>query len=153
VDGPRSSLLLVALASLAACGDSTDPSTAVLGDYEATRFTVTPTGSSPSGVRLEASMVLGLYPDGEAHGNVFIPGSVTEDGQDFEIIIDGTYTVSGDEVQLRHKLDEDSFLETMRWVIGPNTLTATLDDTDRRIEITLTRLDPPVGNAVRKEQV
>jgi hypothetical protein len=135
----RSYLLLFILASLAACGDGTGPSASVAGNYNATTFILTRTGIPPTDVLAAGgSMIVGLTEDGTAGGNVFIPGSLTGDGQDFEVMMTGgTYTRSANTVRFQH--DGDSFVEDMVWTVGPNTLSASLVEFEDIIEITLTR--------------
>jgi hypothetical protein len=139
----RSSLLLLLLASLGACGDETNPSEDVTGHYQATTFTITRVGIPPLDVLAAGgSMTLELTEDGRAAGNVFIPQALTDDPQDFEVILVGTYTRSGDTVHLQHNGSVDSFLELVDWgVVSPNKLGAIVTDQDGegRIDITLTK--------------
>lgn len=135
----RSYLLPFILASLAACGDGTGPSASVVGNYNATTFMLTRTGIPPTDVLAAGgSMIVELTSEGIMGGNLFIPGSLTDDGQDFEIMMTGgRYTRSANTVRFQH--DGESFVEDMAWAIGPNTLSASRVEFEEIIEITLTR--------------
>jgi hypothetical protein len=138
----QASLLLVLLASPAACDDGTDPSNDVTGQYQATTFTITRVGLPPADVLAAGgSMTLELTEDGRTAGNLFIPQSLTDDPQDLELSLVGTYTRSGDTVHLLHDGSVDSFLELVDWGVGSNTLSANAQDPDGEgsIAVTLTK--------------
>ena len=135
-------LLLLLLPWLAGCGDGTNPSEDVTGHYHATTFILTRVGIPPDDVLAAGgSMILELTADGTAGGNVFVPQSLTDDPQDFELTLLGTWTRTGNTVHLVHDAG-DSFLEAIDWAVGSNTLSGTLDDIDGSIEITLTKDQP-----------
>jgi hypothetical protein len=138
----RSSLPLLILSSLAACNDSTSPNAALAGDYQATTFVLTRQGGPPVDVLTAGgSMIASLTQDGTVGANLYIPQSLIDDPQDFEVILYGTYSRFGDRVHFQHD-QGDSVLEDMAWIIGPNTLSATGTDVHGTIEITLTRVEP-----------
>jgi hypothetical protein len=135
-------LPLLLLSSLAACNDGTSPNAELAGSYEATAFLLTRQGSPPVDVLAAGgSMVATLTEDGTVGANLFIPQSLIDDPQDFEVILYGTYSRLGDRIHFEHD-QGDSILEDMAWIIGPNTLSATGADVHGTIEITLTRVEP-----------
>jgi hypothetical protein len=138
----RSSLPLLILSSIAACSDGTNPNTALAGEYQATTFLLTRPGSPPVNVLAAGgSMIAGLTEDGTVGANLFIPQSLIDDPQDFEVMLYGRYSRLGNTVHFQHDRG-DSVLEDMAWIIGPNTLSATGHDVHGTIEITLTRVEP-----------
>jgi hypothetical protein len=139
----RSSLLLLFLASPAACGDGSGPGAVdVAGDYHATTFTLTRTGSPPADVLVAGgSMIAVLGEDGGMGANLIIPQSLTDDGQQLEIMLGGNWTRTENRLRFQDP-QGDSFLEEMDWTVGSNTLSGTFVDIDGTIEITLTRDEP-----------
>jgi hypothetical protein len=138
----RSSLLILALSAAAACGDdSNDPSPIVPGTYEATRFVLIESGSSPIDALAEgASLFMDITAEGTTDGELFIPAILTEEGLDDEIVsMEGTYTQSGNTIDFQQA--GDSFVPLATWVVGSGTITGvwTSADNQRRVEVTLTR--------------
>jgi hypothetical protein len=137
----RSSLLVLALAATAACGDdSNDPSQEVAGTYEATRLVIIEAGGAPQDALAEgASLFITLGEDETTDGELFIPAVFTEEGIDDEVVsMEGTYSRSGNTVVFLQA--GDSFVPDATWVVGDGTLTGTYtDNTGNRVEVTLTR--------------
>ena len=144
----RSVSLLLGLTSFAACGDSTGPND-IAGTYEATTFILTRTGSPPADVLAAGGVFsLVLVEDGRMFGNLLIPQSLTDDPQQFELFLEGTFTISDDRVRFRQVQQQDNnFLEEIAWSVGPNRLSGTYSDIDGTIEITLTRMETAERNA------
>jgi hypothetical protein len=135
-------LPLLILSSLAACSDGTSPNAELAGSYQATTFLLTRQGSPPVDVLAAGgSMGAELTQDGTVGANLYIPASLIDDPDGFEVMLYGTYSRFGDRIQFQHD-QGDSILEDMAWIIGPNTLSATGHDVHGTIEITLTRVEP-----------
>jgi hypothetical protein len=135
----RSSLFLLIMAPLVACGDSTSPTEAVAGSYHATTFVATQTGSAPQDVlALGGSLEVVLTAQGTTTGTLVIPAVFTEDGVDDDVIsLEGTFTRSGDTIEFQQQ--GDSFIPLVVWTIGAGTLTGIYTQTGGTIEVTLTR--------------
>lgn len=135
----RSSLFLLILAPLAACGDSTSPTEAVAGSYHATTFVATQTGSAPQDVlALGGSLDVVLTAQGTTTGTLVIPAVFTEDGVDDDVVsLEGTFTRSGNTIEFQQQ--GDSFIPAAVWTIGAGTLSAVYSQPGGTVEVTLTR--------------
>jgi hypothetical protein len=135
----QSSLLLLALSSLAACGDSTSPNEAVAGTYNATTIIFTPAGGAPVDVlALGGSLHVDLTSEGTTTGTLVIPAAFTEDGVDDDVIdLAGTYTRTGNTITFQGQ--GDSFFPEVVWTIGNGTLSVNTTQPGGTIEVTLTR--------------
>jgi hypothetical protein len=137
----RSALLMLALATLAACGDdsSTNPNEAVAGTYHATRMDVTFVGDTPTdALAFGGSIDIVLTPQGTTTGTLVVPAFLTEDGIDEDVIdLAGTYTITGN--TLRFQGQGDSFIPDIDWTIGDGTLSTILIEPEGTFEVILTR--------------
>jgi hypothetical protein len=143
----RASLLLLSVATLAACGDddTTGPTLAsVAGTYHASRVDLTLAGSSEplNALGLGASVTIELTTQGTTSGTLIVPPELTEDGIEEDVIdLTGTYTISGNTLTFNGQ--GDSFIPEVPWTIGNGTLTAVRNDPEGTLEVTLTRSQVP----------
>jgi hypothetical protein len=139
----RASLLVLSVATFAACGDddTTDPTPAsVAGTYHATRMSLIFAGSSQrlDALGLGTSVEIVLTPQGTTTGTLVVPAVLTEAGIEEGVIdLEGTYTISGNTLTFHGQ--GDSFIPEVPWTIGNGTLTAVRTESEWTIEMTLTR--------------
>jgi hypothetical protein len=135
----RFSLLLLALSSVAACGDSTSPSEGVAGTYHATQIDITFPGEQPIDVIAAGGSVdIVLTPQGTTTGTLVVPAEFTEDGIEDDVIdLAGTFTIAGNALTFHGQ--GDSFIPESEWTIGNDVLTHTRNEPEGTLELTLTR--------------
>lgn len=80
----------------------------VAGNYSATTFATTSSGTTTDWLTNGASISLGLTVAGTTSGRVIVPGEGEEPGTDFEADLAGTWKLSADSVRFYH--DADTFL-------------------------------------------
>ena len=114
----RALILTVALASLGACSDSTEPAS-LAGQYTATKFTSTLDDTTIDILGGGASISITLTNAGTTTGRLFVPASLTG-GTDFEASMDGTYTVSNGAITFQQ--NADTFFRDLTFTQTGNTL-------------------------------
>lgn len=122
--------------ALAACDDDPTAPPAPTGAYQATRFTAISGGTTTDVLTAGGSLRITLTPQGTTSGRLFIPGSVTGEG-DFDSDLTGTWTQSGSTIQFDHAAD--TFVRDMPFTIQGSTLVGDRTFGDLRIQVTLTR--------------
>jgi len=122
--------------ALAACDDDPTAPTAPTGEYEATSFTATSGGTTTDVLDAGGSFTITLTSQGTTTGRLFIPASVTGEG-DFDSDLTGTWTQSGSTIQFDHAAD--TFVRDMPFTIQGATLVGDRTFGDVRIRVTLTR--------------
>lgn len=109
---PTLTVILLFGAGLGACGDDDGfgPEPIDQGDvaaaYEATTFTSTTDGETTDQLAEGAEFDITLNADGTTSGQLFVPGGA-EDGGDFDVSLDGTWSFDGatDQVEFEHTAD------------------------------------------------
>ena len=110
------SLILVAIVGglVAGCGDPFTPSMeSVAGEYAATVFTTTTSGTTTDQLAAGASFMLTLTADGTVAGRLFVPDAA-EGGGDFDADMTGTWAISGDAVTFDQATD--TFVRDMPFI-------------------------------------
>lgn len=115
-------LTLLAVAALAACSDSFNPSIDnVSGAYSLRTFrTVTDTGGTKDWMAAGATFTITLAPNGSTTGHLFIPGG-GENGADLDADMAGTWTLSRAVVEFDQ--GADSFVRDWPFAVLQNRLT------------------------------
>jgi hypothetical protein len=122
--------------ALAACDDDPTAPADLTGAYEATSFTATSGGTTTDVLAAGGSFTITLTPQGTTTGRLFIPASVTGEG-DLDSNLAGTWMQSGSTVQFSHAAD--TFVRDMPFTIQGSTLVGDRTFGDNRIRVTLTR--------------
>ena len=138
----RSSLLMLTLAGLTACGDDSsgpNPFEAVAGTYHATRMDVTFVGDTPTdALAFGGSIDIVLTPQGTTTGTLVVPAFLTEDGIDEDVMdLAGTYTITGNTLTFQGQ--GDNLIRGLEWTIGNGTLSTILIEPEGTFEVVLTR--------------
>jgi hypothetical protein len=132
---PRILSAFFALA-LAGCDDDPTAPAAPTGAYEATNWTGTSGGTTTDILAAGGSFTITLTSQGTTTGHLFIPASVTGEG-DFNSDLTGTWTQSGSVVEFSHTAD--TFVRDMPFTIQGASLVGDRTFGDLRIRVTLTR--------------
>ncbi len=105
-----------------ACEDEPAALTAedVVGTYHATTFTTQEAGNTTDLLAAGASITLVMNANFTTAGRLFVPGG-NEDGSDFDADLTGTWTLSGQTVDLDHPAD--TFLRDMSLTADGSRLT------------------------------
>jgi hypothetical protein len=118
------SLAVVLLASISACGSSSDttrPAGSIAGSYVATGFTVTPTGESAINVLTAGgSLDITIAADSSTTGTLDVPASVTG-STEFVEDMTGSATVTTSTVQFQQTAD--TFVRDLSWTRNGTSLT------------------------------
>lgn len=136
-------LACIGLAAVAACsgedgpGGVASPGSGAAGDYTATTFTLNQGGPEEDLLAQGSAVTLNLLTDGTTTGHMFVPGTLTSDGTDFDEDLDGTWTLAGDVVRLEHSAD--TFLRDIDLVVSGNTLVGQLSDPTFVLAIVFTK--------------
>lgn len=126
--------LLVTIA-LAGCGSDDAVGVECIGQcYEATFWTATTGNTTTDILAAGGSFEIVLLPQGTTTGRLFIPGSVTGEG-DFNSNLAGTWTQSGSVVEFEHTAD--TFVRDMPFTVQGSTLVGDRSFGDLRIRVTL----------------
>ena len=135
---PLSPAVLPALVALALTGCDDDPVTPATpnGAYEATFWTGTTGGTTTDILAAGGSFEIVLAPQGTTTGRLFIPASVTGEG-DYDSNLAGAWTQTGAVVQFSHPAD--TFVRDMPFTMQGSTLVGDRTFGDLRIRVTLTR--------------
>lgn len=126
---------VVALALIGCDDDPTSPGDAD-GSYEATFWTGTEGGTTTDILAAGGIFDIALTPQGTTTGRLFIPGSVTGEG-DFDLSLAGTWTQNGTVVDFNHAAD--TFVRDMPFTVQGSTLVGDRTFGDLRIRVTLSR--------------
>ena len=122
--------------TLASCDDDPTAPGAPDGAYEATAWTAIEGGVTTDVLAAGGTFDIVLTPQGGTTGLLFIPGSVTGEG-DLESSLVGTWTQTGSVIDFHHAAD--TFVRDMSFVIDGATLVGDRTFGDLRIRVTLTR--------------
>ncbi len=133
---PRVLPALAALA-LAACDDDPAAPAAPDGAYEATAWTGIESGTTTDILAAGGVFDIVLTAQGTTTGRLFIPGSVTGEG-DFDSNLAGTWTQTGSVIEFHHAAD--TFVRDMAFTVQGFNLVGDRTFGDLRIRVTLTRL-------------
>jgi hypothetical protein len=131
--------LLLASFALLSCGgdDLATPSRDMLvGTYQATTFTATQSGITANLLNLGATLSLTLADDGSATGHLFGP-RLGLGGSDVDEDLNGTWTLSGQTVQL--SIPGATFLRDMTFQVEDNRLVGDETFEETRLQLILTR--------------
>lgn len=134
----RNALVLASFALLSCGGDdlSTPSRDAIVGTYQATTFTATQSGITANLLNLGATLSLTLTEDGSATGHLFGP-RLGLNGSDVDEDLNGTWTLSGQTVQL--SIPGATFLRDMTFQVEGNQLVGDETFEDTRLQLILTR--------------
>ena len=122
-------------ASLAACSDG-GADVHIVSSYEATTFTVTPTGQAPINVLAAGgSLTINLMSDGTTTGALVVPAAANG-GTAINESMAGTFTRVGDTVTFDQ--DADTFVRDMDFTVSGSTLTGLENFGGVTIAVTLT---------------
>ena len=122
-------------ASLAACSDGGDD-VHIVSSYEATTFTVTPTGQAPINVLTAGgSLTINLMSDGTTTGSLIVPAGASG-GTAINASMAGTFTRVGDTVTFDQ--DADTFVRDMDFTVSGSTLTGVENFGGGTVAVTLT---------------
>jgi hypothetical protein len=108
--------LLVASALWTSGCDSADEDEGVVGAYVAEEFT----GGEIDVLDAGGSLEMTLEEDGSFTGHIFVPEEVSGAGEEVDLGLDGTYTVSGTQVMFEEPAD--TFIPDVMWRYENNEL-------------------------------
>jgi hypothetical protein len=133
----RLALPLVATLAIAGCGgdDPVRPASPV-GEYAATTFTATSGGTTTDVLAEGGNIMLVITPQGTTTGHLFVPASVSGEG-DVDEDLTGTWAQSGGTVHLAHAAD--TFLRDMPFTVQRGTLVGDQTFGTLRLRVTLAR--------------
>jgi hypothetical protein len=122
--------------ALAACNDDPTAPASPTGAYQATRWTATSSGTTTDVLAAGGSFTITLTPQGTTTGRLFVPASVTGQG-DFDADLTGTWTQSGSTILFSHAAD--TFVRNVSFTIQGSTLVGDRTFGNVRVQVTLTR--------------
>jgi len=120
------------------CGNGTGPSSALVGTYVATVFSVTPTGQAAINVLAAGgSLTISIAANNTTTGSLFIPASING-GTAFNADMAGSVTLTGTSVSFQQSAD--TFVRDLTWTFSNSTLSVSSQSAgDAAHTITLTR--------------
>jgi hypothetical protein len=122
--------------ALAACDDDPTAPASPVGTYEATSWTATEGSTTTDVLEAGGSFTITLTSQGTTTGRVFVPASVTGEG-DFDADLAGTWTQSGSTIDFDH--EADTFVRDMLFTLQGSTLVGDRTFSGVRVQVTLAR--------------
>ena len=129
--------LLTTILATAGCESSSGPSVdGVAGIYVAVTFASTTGGVTTNHLAEGGAIQLSLLANGSTTGQVLLPGG-NDDGSDWIASLTGTWTLSGNTIDLDHPAD--TFLRDMPFSVVGTTLVGNRVFGDTRLRVTFVR--------------
>jgi hypothetical protein len=121
----RVAIAILVLLSPLACSGSTEPGQSVRGTYTLTALTYSEMGHVTDYVAAGVVMSVSLALDGTTTGALHTPAALSEDGEDEDISLEGTWTIdaSGTHVDFDFPNAIGLFLSSVPWNIEDSALT------------------------------